>query len=224
MVPDYLGYLNEVGLRAQDVDPEGIQLQAYVTYRVIGRDGKVIFERREPSRSLLAAYAIMQLAMWGAQSNTMTDTNGVEIQVNGASPGVVQINAGSGVTTYGIVVGSGSQTVSPLVDKLAAQIPNGTGSGQLVYQNMSMSGGVTISGNTTSFTFSRMFTNVSGNTITVTEVGIIAYISGWGMINVNTGAPIGSDYVLIAYDVPSSSISIPNGASLEVTYTFSVTT
>jgi len=33
-----------------------------------------------------------------------------------------------------------------------------------------------------------------------------------------------SDYVLIAYDIPSSAISVQNGQTLTITYTFSVTT
>jgi len=67
---------------------------------------------------------------------------------------------------------------------------------------------------------------VSGATINVTEIGIIAYLTGWAMSASSGGAPVNvsSDYVLIAYDIPSSAISLQNGQTLTITYTFSVTT
>jgi len=67
---------------------------------------------------------------------------------------------------------------------------------------------------------------VSGSTINVTEIGIIAYLTGWAM-KVSAGtSPVSesSDYFLIAYDIPSSTIAVQNGQTLTVTYTFSVTT
>ena len=199
-------------------------MRAYITYEVRDKDGRVILRRTEPSRSLLAAYAIFQLAMWGAQGNSVTDIYGVVIDVNGASPGIIDINAPAGNSTYGIVVGSGTHSISPLINALAAPITNGSGAGQLLYQAMTFPAGVTVSGNVTSFSFSRTFVNSSGGTVTVTEIGIIAYVSGFGMINTNTNAPVSSDYFLLAYDVPSSPINVPNGSSLQITYTFSVST
>jgi len=83
-----------------------------------------------------------------------------------------------------------------------------------------------VSGQTSSFTVSRSFTNVSGSTINVTEIGIIAYLTGWAMVvsSAGTQTSASSDYVLIAYDIPSSTIAVQNGQTLTVTYTFSVTT
>ena len=67
---------------------------------------------------------------------------------------------------------------------------------------------------------------MSGSTINVTEIGIIAYLTGWAMEVSSGTSPVSesSDYFLIAYDIPSSTITIQNGQTLTVTYTFSVTT
>ncbi|MGC9113289.1 hypothetical protein [Acidilobus sp.] len=224
VVPDYISYLEDKGSLANDVDPTSVQVRAYVTYEVRDKDGKVILRRTEPSRSLVENYAIFQLAMWGSQTITTADTSNVSININGASPGIININAPAGNNTYGIVVGSGSNTVSPTLVSLAAPITNGTGAGQLQYQAMSFSSGVTVSGNTTSFTLSRSFVNSSGGTVTVSEIGIIAYVSGFAMTNVSTNSSVSSDYFLLAYDVPSSAITVQNGQTLQITYTFSVTT
>jgi len=151
----------------------------------------------------------------------MTNTAGNGVSVDGASGGTMAVNAASGNTAYGIVIGSGAtagSTPSPTLYNLVAEIPQGTSSGQIEYGAVSVSS-VSQSGQTTSFTISRSFTNVSGATLTVTEIGIVVLMTGWNM-----GAYASGTYFLIAYDIPSSAISVQNGQTLTITYTFSVTT
>ncbi len=136
------------------------------------------------------------------------------------------VTAPSGNSSYGIVIGSGASagsTPSPTAYKLAAQIPQGISSGQIEYGATSV-GPVSQSGQITSFTISRSFTNVSGATLTVTEIGLVVNVTGFAMTIVSTASAVSSDYFLIAYDIPSSAISIQNGQTLTITYTFSVTT
>jgi len=167
--------------------------------------------------------------LWGSTSAVLTDTAGYSVSINGASGGTMAINAPSGNDSYGIVIGSGAaagSTPSPFASNLTAKIPQGTASGQIEYGATSVST-ASVSGQTTSFTITRSFTNVSGATINVTEIGIIAYLTGWAMAVSSGGAPAvseSSDYFLIAYDIPSSAISLQNGQTLTITYTFSVTT
>jgi hypothetical protein len=104
---------------------------------------------------------------------------------------------------------------------LIAPIPNGSGAGQLTYQATSF-GTPSVSGNATSWTISRNFINLSGNLISISEVGIIAYVSGFDLINSTSSALVNPDYFLFAYDIPSSPISLANGQTLNITYTFSV--
>ena len=188
-------------------------------------DGRVLDYREEEMHSFVSNFLGILYAVFGLGTSTIEDTSGylIAMGTGAASAGAyITIMAGSGVGSYGLVVGSGSYTVGPAVINLAAQIPNGTGSGQLYYQAM-QAGTLTVSGNTTYFTFSRTFVNNSGGTITVSEIGVIAYVSGWTMTNKSTGSSQSSDYFLIIYDVPSSAISVPNGASVTITYTIEVT-
>jgi len=209
-------------------DLSGIQIRATITFRITNPDGMVVKEWTEPAHSFTENFALIIQALWGATSVLLGDTSNNSLTVNGASGGTMAITAPSGNTSYGIVVGSGASagsTPSPSAPYLKAQIPNGTGSGQLEYGAVSVST-ASVSGQTTSFTITRSFTNVSGATINVTEIGIIAYLTGWAMVvsSAGTEASASSDYVLIAYDIPSSAIAIQNGQTLTITYTFSVTT
>ena len=187
-------------------------------------DGRILDYREEEMHSFVSNFLSLLYALFGLGPQSAEDTSGTVISIGtgaAAAGAYFSIMAGSGVDTYGIVVGSGSQTVSASVFKLAAQIPNGTGSGQLYYQAM-QAGSLTVSGSTTTFTFSRTFVNNSGATITVSEIGVILYVYEWNMTVVSTGSTQTSDYFLIIYDVPSSAISVPNGASVTITYTIEV--
>jgi len=209
-------------------DLSGIQIRATITFRITNPDGTVVREWTEPAHSFVENFALFIQALWGSTSAVLTDTAGYSVSINGASGGTMAINAPSGNDSYGIVIGSGAaagSTPSPFASNLTAKIPQGTASGQIEYGATSVST-ASVSGQTTSFTITRSFTNVSGATINVTEIGIIAYLTGWAMSASSGGAPVNvsSDYVLIAYDIPSSAISLQNGQTLTITYTFSVTT
>jgi len=202
----------------KDDDLSGIQVRMTITFRITNPDGTVVREWTEPAHSLNVNFVDIIQALWAAAQQSVVNTSGTGVTIQGASGGAWSINAPSGNDAYGIVVGSGQtpgNTPIPSTSSLAAQIPNGISSGQLEYGAVSISS-VSTSGQTTSFTISRSFTNVSGATINVNEIGIVALVSGFGLSS--------SQYVLIAYDIPSSNIAIQNGQTLTITYTFSVTT
>jgi hypothetical protein len=204
----------------------GIQVRATITFRITNPDGTVVKEWTEPAHSLNYNFALLIWALWSASTATIVDTGWTAISINGASGGTMAVTAPSGNSSYGIVVGSGASagsTPSPTAYNLVAQIPNGTSSGQIEYGAVSV-GSISQSGQTTSFTISRSFTNVSGSTITVTEIGLVVNVTGFAMVTVSTHTAVSSDYFLIAYDIPSSAIAVQNGQTLTVTYTFSVTT
>jgi len=183
-------------------------------------------EWTEPAHSLNTNFANIIYALWNASTIGVSDIGGNNIVINGASGGTWSLNAPSGINTYGIVIGSGASagsTPSPSAYKLVAQIPNGINSGQIEYGAVTINL-PTLSGQTTSFTISRSFINVSGATLTVTEIGLVAYMTGFNMEQSGQPPPLSSDYFLISYDIPSSAISVLNGQTLTITYTFSVTT
>ena len=210
----------------KDDDLSGVQIRATITFRITNPDGTVVREWTEPAHSLNVNFVEFIWALWYATTATVQDTGGSTITINGASGGTMAITAPSGNSSYGIVIGSGASagsTPSPTQFKLVAQIPNGTSSGQIEYGAVSLTQPTT-SGQTTQFTISRSFTNVSGATLTVTEIGLIAYVTGFAMVATTSGTAVSSDYFMIAYDIPSSAISVQNGQTLTITYTFSVTT
>ena len=220
---------NEIPIDARyqtqnDTDISKIQMKAKIKFTIYDKDGKIIKEWEEPSKSLTYWYAIFQYNMWSQGTFSMLDTSDTSITPNMGSPGVININAGSGISTYGIVVGSGNTanvSQKNMMYSMIALIPNGTALGQLTYQAVSF-GTPSESGNTSSWTLSRNFINLSGGTITVSEVGIIAYVSGFNMLNSVSSALVNPDYFLFAYDIPSSPISLANGQTLNISYTFTV--
>jgi stage V sporulation protein SpoVS len=210
----------------KDDDLSGVQIRATITFRITNPDGTVVKEWTEPAHSLNYNFATFIWILWDATTATIVDTTGTAMSLNGASGGTMALTAPSGNSSYGIVIGSGASagsTPSPTANNLIAQIPNGTSSGQIEYGAVSV-GAVSQSGQITQFTISRSFTNVSGATITVTEIGLVVNVTGFAMVTVSTHTAVSSDYFLIAYDIPSSAISVQNGQTLTITYTFSVTT
>ena len=204
--------------------PATPNISGYINIVVRDRDGRIVENRTERMHSFVSNFLSILYALWGLGTQTAEDTGGTLITINttaSTSGAYMSVNAGSGVELYGIVVGSGSQTVSAGIFKLAAQIPHGTGPGQLYYQT-TQAGSLTVSGSTTTFTFSRTFVNNSGAAINITEIGVILYVSGWNMTVTTSGATQSADYFLIIYDVPSSTITVPNGGSVTITYTIEV--
>jgi hypothetical protein len=214
-----------------------------LTVTVKDKDGKIIKVHKQKSHSFVMNFlSILAMAMlnpFGNSSNYyyVLATNDAWYNVTPVAQ-ITQILAildSANDSTYGIVVGTGTATPTPMDYALGNQIQNGTGNGQLQYsahtispapapasvndQTTTPSSGVLpVSGKTTSFQVSRQFTNQSGASITVSEVGIIAKISDW----YQSGNQ--SVYVLIIHDLLSPAVTVPNLSILQITYTISVTT
>jgi len=120
---------------------------------------------------------------------------------------------------YMIQVGSGQQSNPYNSYSLAAPIANGSGTGQLLYGALSVSQTPTTSGSSAYFIISQTLNNQSGGTVVITEVGIILNMGIWNRSSSSCGS-VG--YVLVWYDVLSSSISVSNGGSITIYYTFTV--
>jgi len=113
---------------------------------------------------------------------------------------------------FGIIVGSSSSPVEIGDYYLASVITHGTGNGQLEYGDSTLE---TLSrGATYSFKVVRTFTNNSGADVVVREVGLV--------IEVCTKKDT-RGYFLIARDIPSPEITVPNGKTLTLRYIVSYT-
>jgi hypothetical protein len=218
-----------------------------VTIEAVVKDknGKIIKKHRQHSHSFVSNYlalvgTLMSMSYYGSFNGYwFQDINGNWQTYNSSAignSGVMAINDSTNDSSYGIVVGTGTTPPTASVFNMPYKIVNGTGSGQLQYgahlfnpstvtsgYNQSTkpaSGTVSVNGNTTSFNVQRTFTNNSGSAITVSEVGIIAAFQYY---NQSSNSYV-KDYVLIVHDLLSSPVTIPNGSSLTLTYTFQTTT
>ena len=179
-------------------------------------NGNIIDKREQKMRSLTQYYlALMSIPLLGTYSSP-SSTTATDIMTNVLGlPSQQSISGAYSVfMTFDtqIQLGSGTQSFSPTLNSLNAPISNGSGTGQLIYYSQSVL--------YTSNSISEILTvsNSSGNTITVSEIGLMGYIyivyaaNSWNTYN-----------YLFSYDTFSSPISIPNGgsASFQIVITFS---
>jgi len=184
------------------------KLPKYKIQVVVTKDGKTIEKKEVKSRTwvynfIRMLYGLFYSLMLADEVIDVTDTAGITRNIPGvadatSSAGCVRAPAGN--PNYGIAVGSGA---SPAYDPSKysldspidpAQMEPGECTVQISAENV--------------ITISRSFTNKSGGDITVTEVALIC---DW------TGFPI-----MLAYDVISGGVTVPDGATLTLKYTISL--
>ena len=186
-----------------------------LTIIVKDKDGKIIKVHKQKSHSFVANFLYMVGALLSTTNYSWTDISGNKQQFSTASISYTQLmNANCTSSSCGIVIGTGTATPTPNDYKLGNQIANGTGSGQMTYNNTTFVA-PSVSGNTTSMTIERTFQNNSGASIIVSEVGIQVYAYTNSAIN---------DYALIVHDLLSSPITVPPNAVLTIVYRISVST
>jgi hypothetical protein len=203
--------------------------KAVIEYEVRDKNGKLIEKGKFPAKSwvgnivgLLSAIISMWLSAdttryaTSASRADLTDVSGtargISISTATATGGAtLGGSAPTGDTTAGIVLGSSDTPVSLSQYSLGALIPHGTASGQLLYGPTTVE---SLSKDTTwLFRIVRTFTNSSGASVTVREIGLYVRL---GMSS--------SPYYyscMFARDVPTSPISVPNGSTLTVRYIIS---
>jgi hypothetical protein len=136
------------------------------------------------------------------------DTAGVERTTSLVPLGIDNYLGASGNSTGGIQVGTGNSAESLDFYKLESLIANGNASGQMNYA----AGTASLSYNATSKKWtnvlSRIMNNNSGAPIDVKEVGLVNY----------------SSYpFLMSRDLLATTVTVPNGGQLTVTYTIEMT-
>jgi len=187
------------------------------------RRGRLISRQRRRARSLLKNFAgalrgLMYEGVQG-QSVTLRDTGGTNrlypnLNLGAGTSEILGINAGAGIDAYGLQVGTGSTAVTRDDYSLAAKINHGAGAGQLTY-NASTVEAVDGTPPASQFRVIRTYTNSSGGSITVREIGLVAHEN-------RTGAPADA-YYLIIRDVLGTPIEVPDTCCLTARYIISVT-
>lgn len=117
----------------------------------------------------------------------------------------------------GVRAGSSDQAETFDDCNLISEIAHGTGTGQLTYGTASYTGPLWDGDNRYLYsTYGRLFSNTSGDDITIKEIGLFNYV---GLRSHVYDANYNSQKCLWARDVLPTPITIPNGASRMITYT-----
>lgn len=132
-------------------------------------NGKLISRSRKKKAKSFTKHLINKMYCEFANTTMASQTNVTDGSgtFNGSQP---LLNAASGDDSFGPVVGSGSTAVSISNTKLVTKIAQAT----LAHGATTFTAATTV-GNSQKFTIQRTFTNNSGGTVTVNEVGL--YIS-----------------------------------------------
>jgi len=202
---------------------------AYLTAIVRDSKGKIIEVRRQKSHSPTANFIGLFLP------TSFFSTNNTSFTITNATGGTCSYSPALSNTAYDIPypssdvnyqvyivmiqVGSGQQSNPFSAYSLAAPIANGSGGGQLVYQSVVPPSQIMLNGNTAYFYITQTFNNLSGSTITITEAGIFLNLT---LAIYNTTGKTSCGNILVWYDVFSPSISVPNGGSVTIYYTFTI--
>jgi hypothetical protein len=196
--------------------------KAVIEYEVRDKNGKLLSRGKLPAKSWVGnIIGLLSSLIYGGTCPTsgssgfpysaradMTETGGASqgITIWGYSV-VVGGNAGAGVDSYGILIGTSDTPVAIGQYSLGLKIVHGTGSGQMSYGASSVE--ALTKDTTWQFRVVRTFTNNSGASIPVRELGLFIQITN------------PTKQVMLARDVLPSPVTVPNGSTLTVRYIIS---
>jgi hypothetical protein len=195
--------------------------KAVIEYEVKDKNGKLIEKGKFPSKSWVGNLIRLLNMLWDTWASVTSTgsvyyyyTKTLYVDTSGSARmlGIISGATGSfggeapaGDTSAGILVGTSDTPVSLGQYNLLGLIPHGTGSGQLSY-GATVVEDLTID-TTYFFRIIRTFTNNSGASITVREIGLFLKTVSPGF--------------MFARDVPPSPITVPAGSTLTIRYIIS---
>ena len=158
------------------------------------------------------------IALDGSSQTTWIERYAPDSYYGGGTP--MALKAGDNDDSYGIIVGSGTTTVTLDQYSLASKIPHGTGAGQLDYDPVTVEDlglDTSVSPPVYRLRVIRAFKNLSGGDVSISEVGLVAR-AYWK----DSGGLRQDIKYLIARDVLPTSYTVPNGGSATVAVTVEV--
>jgi len=186
-----------------------MNVKAYLKIKVINEKGKCIYYRRYRSRSFVANFINLMFTGLFNQSVTFVNTSGSIANVPTTYP--LNVQDSSNDDNFGIQIGTGTTAPAITDYRLTQLILNGTSAGQMQYGVVTvMSPVINTTNNTGYITVTRAFTNNSGGSITVSEVGLVAK-NNYG-------------YYLLIHDLLPTPITVPNGSTLSIAYEIQIAT
>jgi hypothetical protein len=201
-------------------------LKAYWEIEVRDKNGKLLERKQFKSHSWLRQFIdwLRMCALQGQSTSTVytmtiNDVTNTARTVpttgtNNAGSFCMGYNAPANTSAYGLVVGSGDAPNSTTTYALASQIAHGSSSGQLLYGATTVETVANPSGGDFQFRTTRTFTNNSGASVTVKEIGIYGNVMDTSVYNRS---------FCIARDILPSPSSIPDGATMTIRYIIKIT-
>lgn len=213
-------------------------LTAKLILERLDKDGRLLERREQKSRSftkhlmdilyVLHAFATLSVNDITSASKTIAqgDQNEPDSHLQiGSPPGLSLAMVGSessywdAATRYageqiGIQVGTGTTAPTPTDDAMEARIAHGESGDEFEYGGCELIG-IAFTDPNGEFTIRRYFTNNSGGSITVNEVGIYSPASTTGFQE--------SKIFLIAHDKVAPGVAVADGQILRVTYVPQIT-
>jgi len=180
-------------------------MELWIEALVKDKKGKVLKRLKRKAHSFVGNFIRCLAVQFASGKEAITDTGGIT-RNPWASYLNLKANAGSGDDNFGIQVGTGTNAVSINDNALLTKITHGTGSGQLQYGAVTF-GATSCDASKCECTITRDFANGSGGDITVNELGLVLQMYDGDTQN-----------YLVARDVVSGGISVPNGQTLTVNY------
>ena len=165
-----------------------------------GRLLKKLRPRR--ARSYVLQFIDILNIVIGYVTLNITDTGGVA-RSQAPYAALMRVDAGAAITTYGIMIGTGTNAVALADYALQTQV-----TANITHSSTTISAPVT-DGTTRQFDVVRTFTNNTGATLNITEVGLV----GMG----------GSGNYKYMIDRTLYSVAVANGASVSLRYRIKVT-
>ena len=188
--------------------------ELYCQYILKDVDGKTLKKKTFKSKSFVKAFILMLYCILSgkgdytpafeitdvtttARTITFTNTQGNSNQL--------YMSAGSTVTTFGVLIGSGVTAISMDDTAMETLIAHGTSAGELQYGAVSF-GAPATTATETSFRVTRVFTNGSGGNVSVEETGI-AFQGGsnWEFLGIRDNLP--------------STVTVADAQQLTINYT-----
>ena len=176
--------------------------EAFYTLKVTDKDGKTVSKVTKPCKSFVLQF-LQMLELMSFQDNvTIKEVGGTPTDVS-THISAFKLNAGVANDDYGVLVGTGTTPVDNTDYAMETKIDHGAGAGELNYGESSKVAAAVVGVNV-DLQFIRTFTNSSGNTINVTEIGIYRYVA----------TPI----FMTLHEIVTLT-AVPNGQTLTVTIT-----
>jgi len=180
----------------------------FYDYEIRNKEGKLIKKQKlTESKSFVKAFIQILALNIGSLTISIIDTGNIVRTMTATR--TCDMTGSANLSTKGLVVGSGLNAVTINDYQLQTKIAHGITAGTLQYgaSTVALPSFTTTTG---TIIVTRVFSNGSGNTITINEIGIYAFCNN------------SSRYFCVARDIPTP-IVLANGEQLTLNYTIGVT-